>query len=120
MGRAGKKKLELNREQLARARQKRMAQNNRNREAQRVRREVQRKQTMRKIRESGYFRETEIANRFANQLTATKMELKAQAEQLGVSTQASMEAAVQGYSSAVETAQVADVPVSAPQVDVQA
>ena len=120
VGRAGKKKLELNREQLARARQKRMAQNNRNREAQRVRREVQRKQTMRKIRESGYFRETEIANRFANQLTATKMELKAQAEQLGVSTQASMEAAVQGYSSAVETAQVADVPVSAPQVDVQA
>ena len=120
VGRAGKKKLELNREQLARARQKRMAQNNRNREAQRVRREVQRKQTMRKIRESGYFRETEIANRFATQLPATKMELKAQAEQLGVSTQASMEAAVQGYSSAVETAQVADVPVSAPQVDVQA
>ena len=121
VGRAGKKKLELNREQLARARQKRAAQEKRTQEAYRLRRELQHKQTMRKLRESSYFRETDIANRFANQLTATKMELKAQAEQLGISAQASMDAAVQGYSEGTQLATVdVDAPMSAPQVDVQA
>ena len=121
VGRAGKKKLELNREQLARARQKRAAQEKRTQEAYRLRRELQHKQTMRKLRESSYFRETDIANRFANQLTATKMELKAQAEQLGISAQAAMDAAMQGYSEGTQLATVdVDAPMSAPQVDVQA
>lgn len=121
VGRAGKKKLELNREQLARARQKRAAQEQRTQEAYRLRRELQHKQTMRKLRESSYFRETDIANRFANQLTATKMELKAQAEQLGISAQAAMDAAMQGYSEGTQLATVdVDAPMSAPQVDVQA
>ena len=114
-------KLELNREQLARARQKRAAQEKRTQEAYRLRRELQHKQTMRKLRESSYFRETDIANRFANQLTATKMELKAQAEQLGISAQAAMDAAMQGYSEGTQLATVdVDAPMSAPQVDVQA
>ncbi len=119
VGRAGKKKLELNREQLAR--QKRAAQEKRTQEAYRLRRELQHKQTMRKLRESSYFRETDIANRFANQLTATKMELKAQAEQLGISARAAMDAAMQGYSEGTQLATVdVDAPMSAPQVDVQA
>lgn len=120
VGRANRKKMELNREQLARARQKRMAKEKKRREEQRIRQELRRSQSMRAIRESGYFKEAEIANRFAGQLAATKMELRQQAEQLGPAVQTSLDAAMQGYSSAVETAAVAEAPHSVPQVDVQA
>ena len=120
VSRANRKKLELNREQLARARQKRMDKEKKHREAQRIRQELRRSQSMRAIRESGYFTEAEISGRLAGQLAATNMELRQQAEQLGISVQKSLDAAVQGYSSAVETAAVAEAPVSAPQVDVQA
>ena len=82
--------------------------------------ELRRSLSMRAMRESGYFRETEVANRQADQLTATKMELRAQAEQLGVSATKSVDAAVQEYSAAVETAAAVTAPVSMPQVDVQA
>lgn len=119
VSRAGKKKMEISREQLARARQKRMARENRRREEQRIKQELRRSQAMRAIRESGYFRETEIANRQADQLTATKMELRAQAEQLGAALK-SVDTAVQGYASAAETAEIAGGAASAPQVDVQA
>ena len=120
VGRANRKKMELNREQLSRARQKRLARENRRREEQRIRQELRRSQSMRSVRESGYFTEAEIANRFASQLAATKMELRQQAEQLGQSVQASLDVAMQGYSSAVETAVTAEAPHCEPQVDVQA
>ena len=120
VGRANRKKMELTREQLSRARQKRLIKEKKFREEQRIRQELRRSQSMRAVRESGYFQEAEIANRLAGQLAATKMELRQQAEQLGQSVQASLDVAMQGYSSAVETAAVAEAPVSAPQVDVQA
>ena len=120
VGRANRKKLELSREQLSRARMKRMAQENKRREEQRIKQELRKNAAMRAIRESGYFQETEIANRQADALTATRMELKAQAEQLGISTYASLDTAMQGYSSAVQTAEAVAAPVAAPQVDVQA
>ena len=119
--RANRKKLELNREQLSRARMKRMVKENRRREEQRIRQELRKSQTMRAIRESGYFKETEIANRQADQLTATKMELKAQAEQLGAVSQRDIDAAIQGYSEGTQLATVdVDAPMQFPQVDVQA
>lgn len=120
VGRANKKKLELNKEQLARARMKRMIRENKRREEQRIRQELRKNQALRAIRESGYFQETEITNRQADQLTATKMELKAQAEQLGLTAQKSLDAAVQEYSAVAQTAEIVSAPVSAPQVDVQA
>lgn len=121
VSRAGKKKLELSREQLARARQKRMIQENKRREAQRIRQELQKSQSMRAIRESGYFQETEIANRQADQLTATKMELRAQAEQIGTTVHASLDSALQGYSMGAQLAAAdVDAPVQTPQVNVQA
>ena len=116
VSRAGKKKQAITREQLARARQKRMEKENKRREAQRIKQELRRSQAMRAIRESGYLRETEIANRQADQLTATKMELRAQAEQLGAAVHTSVDAAVQGYSAASQIT-AAD---AAPQVNVQA
>lgn len=121
VGRANRKKLELNREQLSRARMKRMMRENRRREEQRIKQELRKSQAMRAIRESGYFKETEIANRQADQLTATRMELMAQAEQLGAAVHTSVGEAMQGYSAGVQLA-AADVsaPMSAPAVDVQA
>ena len=120
VGRANRKKLELTREQLARARQKRLAKEKRRREEQRIRQELRRSQSLRAVRESGYFKEAEISSRLAGQLAATKMELRQQAEQLGLSVQRSLDAAMQGYSSAVETAVTAEAPHCEPQVDVQA
>lgn len=117
--RAGKKKLEISREELARARQKRMVRERRRREAQRIKQELRKSQAMRAIRESGYLRETEISNRQADQLTATKMELRHQAEQLGAIT--SVDAALQGYSAGAQLAAAdVDAPIEAPQVNVQA
>ena len=119
VSRAGRKKLELTREQLSRARQKRMDRENKRREAQRIKQELRRSQAMRAVRESGYFRETDIANRHADQLTATKMELRHQAEQLGAIT--SVDAALQGYSAGAQLAAAdVDAPIEAPQVNVQA
>lgn len=120
VSRANKKKLDLNKEQLSRARMKRMARENRRREEQRIRQELRKNAAMRAIKESGYFKETEISNRQADALTATKMELRAQAEKLGISAQATVDAAVQGYSASVQTAEAVEAPVAAPQVDVQA
>lgn len=118
VGRANRKKLELTREQLSLARQKRLARENRRREEQRIRQQLRRAQAMRAVRESGYFKETEIANRQADQLTAARMELRLQAEQLGAAAQKSVDAAVQGYSASVQTAQAGGE--ESPQVDVQA
>lgn len=121
VSRANKKKLEISREQLARARQKRMMRENKRREAQRIKQELRRSQAMRAVRESGYFRETEVANRQADQLTATKMELRAQAEQLGAAAQTSLDTALQGYSVGVQLAAAdVDAPMEVPQVNVQA
>ena len=120
VGRANRKKLELSREQLSRARQKRLAREKKYRDAQRIGQELRRSQSQRAVRESGYFTETEIANRFAGQLAATKMELRQQEEQLVTAVQASLDAAMHGYSSAVETAAEAEAPHCEPQVDVQA
>ena len=121
VSRANKKKLELNKEQLARARMKRLIQENKRREEQRIRQELRKSQSLRAIRESGYFQETEIANRHADQLTATKMELKAQAEQLGTSAQKSIDAALQGYSVGTQLASAdLSAPMQTPQVNVEA
>ena len=83
--------------------------------------ELRRAQSMRAVREAGYLRETDVANRQADQLTATKMELRAQAEQLGSSVHPSVDAALQGYCAGAQLA-AADVsaPMEAPQVNVQA
>ena len=120
VSRANQKKQAITRDQLALARQKRAAKENRRREEQRIKQELRRAQAMRAVKESGYIQETVIANRQADALTATKMELKAQAEQLGIAVRASVDVAMQGYSSAVQTAEAVSAPVEMPQVDVQA
>ena len=106
--RAGKKSRELDRERLDKARQEKLAQEKKSREAQRQRLELRRKQAARIIRESGYIREAEIDNRMQAQLSATRMELQKQAQDLAASLQPSPEAVARQY--AAGSAPVPEVP----------
>lgn len=118
VGRAGKKKRELRQEELLRLRQKRAVMEKRRRKAAGLRRELVNRSTMRTIRESGYMREAEIDNRLQNQLAATRMELRAQAQKLAEHLTPSVESAAREY-----TAQSVSVPpaeASGAGVDVQA
>lgn len=115
VGRAGKKKRELQQEDLLRARQKRAVMEKRRRRAASLRRELNNRRTMRTLREAGYMREAEIDNRLQSQLAATRMELRAQAKELSESLTASVEAAAREY--AAQSAPAPEVPAS---VDLQA
>lgn len=102
INRAGKKSKELDRERLSEIRRRKAevkakAEKSKAREAQRLRQELQRQRSLRKIRESGYLRETEVENRTQDQLAATRLELRAQAQALGASTSISPEVAAQQY-----------------------
>lgn len=96
-GRAGRKKRELQQESALRARQKRAAEEKQRGKASRLGHELGRRRAARAIRESGYFRETEIENRLQSQLSQTRMELREQARQLGGQLTASAEAAAREY-----------------------
>lgn len=98
VGRAGKKKRDLNQEKLAKVRQERAAQENQRREAMRQRQELARKKTMRTIRESGYVREAVVDDKIQAHLAQTRMELRAQAQALA--PKISTELAIQQYQSA--------------------
>lgn len=115
VGRARKKGRDLEREKLLRARQLKAQKEQERRKALQLNQELNRKKTMRVIRESGYLRETEIDNRLQAQLAQTRLELRAQAEKLAAGMEPSVEAAAQQYAAAAAPA------VSAPaaSVDVQ-
>jgi len=82
VGRAGKKKRNLEHERLIKLRQARAEQEHQRREALRQKQELCRRQTSRVIQERGYLREAEIDNRLQDQLSATRMALRAQAQSL--------------------------------------
>ncbi len=95
--RAGKKNRDLERECVAQARQKKLQQEKRSREARRQKQELLRKQAMRRIRESGYLREAEVDNRMQAHIAAVDMELREQAQKLASSFQPSMELVAKQY-----------------------
>lgn len=95
--RAGKKNRELDREKIARDRQKKLIQEKRSREARRQKQELMRKQAMRRLRESGYLREAEIDNRMQSHIAAVDMELREQAQRLEAAIQPSMETVARQY-----------------------
>ena len=113
VSRAGKKRRDLEREKLIRARQLKAERENLRREAARQKQELQRRRALRVIREHGYIREAETDDRLQSQLSATQMELRAQAQALSGTAAASVDTAVQGYA-----AQAPSVPEV--QVDCQA
>ncbi|MCI8538806.1 MAG: hypothetical protein HFF18_09145 [Oscillospiraceae bacterium] len=108
VGRAGKKKRDLNQERLAKVRQARAAQENQRREAIRQRQELARKKTMRAIRESGYVREAVVDDKLQAHLAETRMELRAQAQALA--PKVSVELAAQQYTATASAAEAAPAP----------
>lgn len=84
--RAGKKRRDLENEQLSAARQKRLEKNNQQKEAQRVRQELRHRQALRRLRERGYIKEAVIDNYHQAQMAATRAEYRAQLENLAATT----------------------------------
>ena len=116
--RANKKRRDLDREKLIKMRQARAAYQKQHRKAQQLKLELQRRQSMRVIREHGYMREAEIDNRLQDQLALTRMELQTQMQQLSASTAASMGTAQ--YGSAMQTDSTASAAAPAAAVSIEA
>ena len=100
VNRAGKKNRELSREKAEQQRQKKLVQERKVREARRQQHELNRKKTLRSLRESGYIREAEIDNRMQSCFAAEDMKLRQQAQSLTASIQPSVEAVAQQYAGA--------------------
>lgn len=112
VGRAGKKGRELRREDLIRAREKRARMEEQRRKAAGLNQELNRKRTLRMIRESGYLREAEVDNRQQAQIAKTELELRQQAQALSAAVAPALEG--------TEYAAPAQAPAPAAQVDIQA
>lgn len=100
VSRAGKKKQDLQKEQVAVKRQMKLAKEQKIKEARRQRQELRKKQAMRAIRESGYVREAEVDGRMQSYMAQTQLELRNQAQALSAKVEPSLEAAVQQYGAA--------------------
>lgn len=107
-GRASRKKRELTREHQMEVRRRKLQQEQQRRKAARLRQQLQRARTQRTLRESGYFREAEIANRHAMMIDATAAELREQFQTLSTAATATTDAAIQQY--AAQSAAGAAVP----------
>ncbi|NBI09413.1 hypothetical protein D1641_05175 [Colidextribacter sp. OB.20] len=114
VNRAGRKKRELSQERLSAKRQARLEKEKRTREAKRLKHQLRSRQAQRVIRESGYLREAEMDNRIQDQLSAAKLELRQQMQELADKTQTTVDAAVQQYAAA------AAEPAPAPEISVEA
>ena len=115
VSRAGKKKRDLQHEKLLDVRRARLERESQLRQAQQVKQELAKRKTSRVIREGGYLREAEIDDRFQQQLSATRMELRTQAQALATTTATSLDSAAQHYNATAATASAPTV-----EIDVQA
>lgn len=113
--RAGRKKRDLQREELTDIRRKKAAEEKQRRKAQQLRQELSRTRAMRSIRESGYMQEAEMDNRAQEQLSAVRLELRTQLQQLtAAAAGVSKEAAVHQYAAQAETAAAEAVATAGP------
>ena len=80
--RAGRKKRELDQEQLTEARSRRLEEGKELKKAQTLRQELRRRQRLRMIRERGYIKEAEIDNRCQQEMAATRAQYQASLEGL--------------------------------------
>lgn len=113
VGRAGKKSRELRREDLIRAREKKARLERQRRKAAGLNQELNRRRTLRMIREGGYLREAEVDNRQQAQIAKVELELRQQAQDLGAAAP-SLEGVVREYAAAES------IPAPAGEVDIQA
>lgn len=84
--RAGWKQRDIQRENLSESRRKKALEEKNRRKAARLRHELARTRALRSIRESGYIREAEMDNRTQEQLSAAKLELRTQLQELTAAT----------------------------------
>lgn len=84
--RAGKKQRDIQREKLTETRRKKAQEEQNRQKAARLRQELARTRALRSIRESGYIREAEMDNRTQEQLSAARLELRTQLQELSAST----------------------------------
>lgn len=110
--RGEKKKSDLAREAVLERRRERASEE----AAERERLELRRRRAQRAIRESGYLREAEIDKRQNAQLTATRLELREQAQALGAAAGTALDSAIGQY--AAQAAPEAPAP-SGGELDVQ-
>lgn len=99
--RAGRKQKDIQREKLSETRRKKALEEKDRQKAARLRQELSRTRALRSIRESGYIREAEMDDRTQEQLSAAKLELRTQLQELTSATAGvSAAAAVQQYAAA--------------------
>ena len=114
VNRAGRKRREISQEKLTARRQARLEREKRTREAKRLGHQLRGRQTMRAMRESGYMREAQVDNRLQDQLSASRLEMRAQMQEVADRTQTSVDAAVREYAAASAE------PAPSPEITIQA
>lgn len=114
VNRAGRKKRELSQEKLSEVRRAKLEKEKRAREAKRLRQQLKERQARRMIRESGYLREAVVDDKVQSQLSAAKLALRDQMQELSDRFQPSVEDAVQQYAAS------AAEPAPAPEISVEA
>lgn len=119
VSRAGKKKQELQREQLQEARREKLEEEQQRQRAQRLKQELRRSKMMRAFRESGYMREAVTDSQQQQMLSATRAELRQQAQALSDAFGATAEYAAQQYTAGAADA-ATSVEAAPAAVDVQA
>lgn len=120
--RAGKKQRDIEGERLSESRRKKALEEKNRRKAARLRQELTRTRALRSVRESGYIREAEMDNRTQEQLSAAKLELRTQLQELTASTSGvPAGVAAQQYAAAqAVTSAETEAPVPEPGLDMLA
>jgi len=117
VSRAGKKRTELNREELAERRRKKLMEENQLRRARRLHQQLQNRKTMRMLRESGYIREAEVDNRLHAQMDAADAARREQFQAVSDAMGCAQDAAISHY--AAQAASL-EAPPPSPTVTTQA
>ncbi len=117
VSRAGKKRTDLNREELAEKRRKKLVKEEQLRRARRLRQQIQNQKTMRLLRESGYIREAEVDKRLHAQMDAADAERREQFQAVSDAAGHAQDAAITRY--AAQAASLEAPPLS-PSVTAQA
>lgn len=116
--RAGRKKRELDREQLTEARSRRLEEGKELKKAQALRQELRRRQRLRMIRERGYIKEAEIDDRHQQQMAATRAQYQASLE--GLSGVPGNPLSAQTAPAAASAAPAGEAAAPAPELSVEA
>ncbi|MCI8813243.1 MAG: hypothetical protein HFG12_08415 [Oscillibacter sp.] len=110
--RAGKKQRDVQGEKLAESRRKKALEEKNRRKAAQLRQELTRTRALRSIRESGYIREAEMDNRTQEHLSAARLELRTQLQELTASTAGVSAAAAAHQYAAAQAVTAAEAPAA--------